>query len=76
MKAGLGVARRGDRPQPGPKLDSEIFVKAAEGSLLPDNDLVDPIDRSEVWTLLSKAGLEVTLLDIPAGARYVAGFEP
>jgi hypothetical protein len=47
----------------------------AAGSLLPDKDLVDPRDRSQLWRLPSKAGLEVTLLDIPDGALSMAGFE-
>ena len=75
MKAGLGFAKRGESPTADPQLDSEVLLKVAEGSLLPNKDLVDPIHRSDAWGLLSKAGLEVTLLDIPAGALSVAGFE-
>jgi hypothetical protein len=49
-------------------------MNVTEGSLLPDKDLEDPKDRSQQYRL-SKAGLEVTLLDIPDGVLSVAGFE-
>jgi hypothetical protein len=50
------------------------LVKTGKGSLLADRDLVDPIHRSELeCRFLSKAGLEVTLLETPGGVLFATG---
>jgi hypothetical protein len=50
------------------------LVKTGKGSLLADRDLVDPIHRSEPeCRFLSKAGLEVTLLETPGGVLFATG---